>query len=123
MANNSCPICNSQTNIICDPQKINCPRCGRFEIAQEALPMFEHSNLPDKILSVSYWIQNHQSDPERFVLINIELMRKLLIDFEAPKPKEQADKFILWLGNSMKKPNQKVGITATNLISILGAYD
>ena len=66
---NECPICNSKTTVEEIPDrmiyKVNCLRCGKFEITNESLTMFQRSELPDKILSISYWIRQNQSQSGR----------------------------------------------------------
>ena len=102
--NDICPICN--TNLISnqpserDTYKINCPRCGKYEVTDSALILFQNSEVKDKVLSVSYWIRKHQSLNHIYLLIDIKnLMRLILIPFIAPKVNIQADNLILWLGN------------------------
>lgn len=125
VSDNRCLICNSQATVEEFPDKlykVNCPRCGKYEITDEAFTMFERSSLEDKVLSISYWIRQHQSE-KGSVRIDSNRMRNLLVPFVSPKPKEQADTFIIWLGGSIRKPNQHVGAKASNLIPVLGAYD
>ena len=50
-------------------------------------------------------------------------MRLILVPFVAPKVNIQADNFILWLGSTLGRPNQKSNIDIKYLIPIIGAYD
>lgn len=124
---NKCLICQSQTIVDEYPDKniykVSCSRCGKYEITDSALNMFNRSNEIEKVLRLSYWIQQNQIK-DNYIEINENLIRdKLSIPYTSPKPMEQANTFILWLGNQMKKPDQKIGKKASDLISILGAYD
>jgi len=101
---------------------VNCYRCGNYELTLETLDVYNASILPTKALSLSYWIRNHQP-AKGGVKINSDLMERLLVPFVSPKPKEQADNFILWVGSGIQRPNQATNCSATNLIPIIGAYD
>ncbi len=50
-------------------------------------------------------------------------MRMILVPFIAPNVNEQTKNLILWMGNTLVKPNQKTHIEMMNLIPIIGAYD
>jgi hypothetical protein len=85
--------------------------------------MFQRSSLPDKVLSISYWIRRHQSFATKYFFIDLQTMRSNLIPFVAPKVNVQADNLLLWLSNELKKPNQETYIGTKYLISEIGAYD
>ncbi len=124
---NICPICNVQINSKeesnHDTYKLDCKRCGRFEITKSALTMFEKSQIEDKILSVSYMIRQNQSTENNYIQIDIEKMRLLLVPFVSPKPKEQANKLLIWIGDNFPKPNDEIVLEFNDLISVVGAYD
>jgi Zn ribbon nucleic-acid-binding protein len=123
---NKCPICSgnsivnetSEGNII----KVECPRCGIYELTKDALLKYQKNDLGDKILSLSYWIRQHQSK-DKPVAIDLTKMRSLLVPFETPKPLEQAQKLLLHLGNQAIKPSDSVDCSLTEVISIIGAID
>lgn len=125
VSDNRCLICNSPVRVEEPPDKlykVNCPRCGKYEITDEAFTMFERSSLEDKVLSISYWIRQHQSE-KGSVLIDSNRMRNLLVPFVSPKPKEQADRLLLWIGSNFPKPNDEINFKQENLISLIGAYN
>lgn len=126
VSDNRCLICNSQATVEEFPDKliykVNCPRCGKYEITDEAFTMFERSSLEDKVLSISYWIRQHQSEKGN-IKINEEKIRKLLVPFVPPKPIEQGNKLLLWIGNNFPRPNDKINLVFNDLISEIGAYD
>ncbi len=124
---NICPICSEQINSKeesnHDTYKFDCKRCGKFEITESALTMFEKSQIEDKILSLSYWIRQNQSSENNYVQIDILKLRPLLIPFISPKPKEQSNKLLLWIGDNFPKPNDEIAFDFNNLISVIGAYN
>ncbi|MDR3665809.1 MAG: hypothetical protein P4L35_03090 [Ignavibacteriaceae bacterium] len=123
---NNCPICNTQTTVesIAEGSAYNiyCTRCGKFEVTDSAITMFQNSEINTKPLSLSYWIRQHQTKESK-VIIDLNLMRKLLINFEPPKPREQSDNLLLWIGSNVKKPDAVVIRPFNDLISIVGAVD
>lgn len=121
-----CPICNTTSDIEDlsdrDSYNVNCPRCGKYIITDGALTMFQRSELVTKILSVSFWIRQHQS-PKSKPSITIGNMRKILIPFTSPKPKEQADKLLIWIGSTVKKYDAETAEPLSSLLSVTGAVD
>jgi len=121
-----CPICTSnipseelpETDIV----RINCPRCGKYEITEDAVIEFIRSSLETKTLSVSFWIRQHQKVTKR-IKIDFSTMHRIIVPFVPPKPKEQADSFILWVGGVIQRPDQTANSSAGNLIPIIGAYN
>jgi nucleoside 2-deoxyribosyltransferase len=84
--------------------------------------MFRRSEETDKILSVSYWVR-HNQHKENYVQIDILKLRPLLIPFVSPKPKEQANKLLFWIGDNFPKPNDEIDFELNDLISVIAAYD
>lgn len=123
---NVCPICMTSVDLSTlstrDTYKIDCPRCGKFEIKDDALTKYDKTDLENKNLSVSYWINRNQSK-DGFLFIDIATMRNILVPFQAPKPFEQANNLLLWMGNQLKKISDVTRVEYENLISIVGCYD
>lgn len=123
---NQCPICRAQTKVYQDPDRliyrVNCPRCSKYELTDEAFTMYDKSEEHTKILSVSFWIRQHQKEKGN-IEVDLITMRRLLVPFIPLKPREQADSFILWMGRAIHKPNQTAKCSSNNLLSIIGAYD
>jgi hypothetical protein len=85
--------------------------------------MFDANEVENKELSLSYWIRQHQSK-ESSLSIRENLMRRLLLlPFEPPKVKEQADNLLQWAGSNIWKPNEFAKSLILNLISVVGAID
>jgi len=123
-----CPICKLEAKVYDserDENKFNCIRCGGYEISGQALTMFDGSEEQTKKQSVSYWIKHHQLPNNKFVYIDLELMRQLLVPFIEPKPNEQAYNLIVWLGDNLKKPSDFLTIQWEESESIIGTtgYD
>lgn len=123
----SCPICHTENVLVQSlPTQTsfyiyNCPRCGSFSISFEALQDIDFDEYPSTRAILSYWIRTHQSN----VLLQLtrEKIKDILESTSLPKPREQANNLILWMGNTLTKPQQKTSISLTSLTSIIGAYD
>lgn len=124
----ACKICGSPAKIFeyagQEAFNLNCPRCGLFHLSKDALIKFERSDNPEKIISVSYWIRQHQAESGLPIVIDLKIMRTILeTPFVSPKPIEQANNLILWMGNTLKTPDQNTHIDVIDLTSIIGAYN
>jgi hypothetical protein len=122
---NRCPICTSteKNHAILDGRiYYDCPRCGEYEITDNAVNLFHYNNLDTKLLSLSYWIRKHQS-VDYTPYIDTDIMKKLLIPFEPLKPNEQANNLLLWVGDNVGKPDGLASESPSNLISMIGAID
>lgn len=118
-----CPVCMLKAIFELstrDTYRVNCIKCGKFEISGTALTMFTRNEEQTKIQSVSYWIKHHQSPSDKFVYIDLERMRKLLVPFIEPKPNEQAYNLIVWLGDNLNKPSEFLEIQWGEAESIIG---
>lgn len=122
-----CPICGENPSLINakgDLLIVDCPRCGRFEISGTALTLFQNSEEKDKVLSVSFWLRKNQSDNiKRFVTLDSKNLRELLVPFIPLRPIEQANNLLLWVGNKIKKADERVVIPLRILISVTGSSD
>lgn len=125
IAKDICTICNSQLiqsqASERDTYKVNCPRCGNYEITDEALTKFQKSELADKTLSISYWLRQHQTIDKKPIYIELKLMRSLLIPFAPPKPNEQANNLLFWIAENVNKPEGSTDLPLSYLIPVVGA--
>ena len=135
-----CPICDSELS---RKEKngsdwdYTCPRCGDYQTTnnlEDDLPVLLNedilSSIPKKDISkitvLSHWIRTKNeaigdkpNHPKR-----IFLTKKLvenIIKQSPPSPAEQADKFVLWLGNSKHPPGELVFAKPATHQSIMGA--
>ncbi len=106
-----------------DTYRVNCTKCGRFEISGTAAVIFDNSDLSTKTQALSYWIKHNQLPNNQFVYIDSRVLNKLLEPFVEPKPDEQAYNLIVWLGENLKKRSDSLTIQWEEAESIIGTLD
>lgn len=128
----NCPICNSEVSktehvLISNEhlQRYVCPRCGDYFLHSGADMRIRHllQNNKSKIAVLSHWVRtkheaNHPDDRNK-----IELSRELvenIIKRPPPKLTEQADNFVLWLGDKTA-PAEEVIVEGNTDQAITGA--
>ncbi|MBU1101960.1 MAG: hypothetical protein KKA84_16305 [Bacteroidetes bacterium] len=121
----NCPICRRQdTSIDFTDHKermdVRCKRCGSFKITKTALREIDIEKYPDWSIRFSYWIRNHQDSTSRKEL-DRNLVNKLIELIELPKPKEQADILINWIGKMAKFPEEIIEFNYHDTLPIIGA--
>ncbi|MBN2019626.1 MAG: hypothetical protein JW749_05315 [Sedimentisphaerales bacterium] len=78
-------------------------------------------NNNQKIAVLSHWIRTrHEANPSEWVNLTDDLVEKIVKQLP-PTPAEQADKFVLWLGNSKHPPGEFVWVQPATHQSIMGA--
>lgn len=132
----NCPICNSQvskvgeTRILNEPfTKYSCPRCGNYMIESAVATEFAKELQGDinKSALLSHWVRTKfeadisQTNVAAYQIIVDKNLIENIIKQPLPKPAEQADKFVLWLGNSKNHPGEFVKVKADTHQSIMGA--
>jgi nucleoside 2-deoxyribosyltransferase len=103
-----------------DTYRVNCRKCGKYEIATQALTTFMDSVEKTKTQSVSYWLKHHQLPNNKFVYIDSGVLSKLLVPFVEPKPNEQAYNLIVWMGENVKKPSGFLDLQWEEAETIIG---
>jgi len=134
--NETCPVCSSK---VPDPETISlpvlgtpgsyysCPRCGNYQIESFTRELLKSLlNDDQKTAVLSHWIRTKHESMSRNKLRteSIALIPNLvdnIIKQSPPSCAEQADKFILWLGNSEYPPGEPVFVEAATHQSIMGA--
>lgn len=100
---NECCICLNKANVYrlnqFDSDEVDCPTCGKYRIARSASASIDHiiQTYPEPKTArakLSHIVRNSKTPPELHTQ-NI----KAFIETELPKPKEQADNLIKWIGN------------------------
>lgn len=129
-----CPICQSTINepttwhrpqVTAPFHAYSCPRCGDFSV--EAFDeKFIPADKPEKVAVLSHWVRsNHENnirdEEERKPIVLDRDLISSIVKNQPPSPAEQADKFVLWLGNSKYPPGELVGVQADIHQSIMGA--
>jgi nucleoside 2-deoxyribosyltransferase len=79
----------------------------------------------EKVAVLSHWVRskhenNIRGEDHREIVLDRELI-KSIIKNPPPTPAEQADKFVLWLGNSKHPPGELVSVEPATHQSIIGA--
>ncbi|MGD1007878.1 MAG: hypothetical protein ABR980_11690 [Ignavibacteriaceae bacterium] len=123
-----CPICGSSacekfSNTSVKIPVIECERCGKYWLSNDALMMYSLSKKENSecIPRISYWIRQHQG--ETLFEIDRSAIKNAIGSIELPKAKEQANNFMLILGKGAEYPESVVSINALSLCSMIGAKD
>ncbi len=123
----TCPICSSELTKHVpmpngqDAEFFNCTLCGKF-ILSGTLVACISTNLdgdPEAISKVSHAIRRMQStgrDVQLHTGVLGEILKQTL-----PKPKEQANLFILWLSDTISGPGMTTRVRPETHRSIIGA--
>lgn len=98
----NCPIC--QTELRSRREQggayyFECPRCGPYSLSREANTdlVFYLSRFPEAPPAVSHVLYK-LTEREEWAQLSTETLRQLFETAELPKPQEQLDNLILWLG-------------------------
>jgi len=123
MENNPCPICKKSAKIHREPIKdiayVECPKCGNYEYQVITSLIIDLDSDYKSRTILSYWIHNHQING--YLKLNPKLIEKVLHETVLPKPKEQADNFIQWIGNRTKEYGKPIQVEYSLLESVIGA--
>jgi len=134
-----CPICDSdleKKEDISDTCNYTCPRCGVFQTTddlEDDLPWLLSKDVTlhtpnkdiQKVAVLSHWIRTKNESMPSFghpkrILLKKDVVENI-VKQPPPKPSEQADKFVLWLGNSKNPPGELIWVQADTHQSIMGA--
>ena len=127
---NTCPICLTKMQQPAqqtsgDSKRIDCPRCGEYRIAGTAkvsIPQQLKSD-PKARAVLSHAIHAMQKGSLSPPLITNELANQLLESSSFPSPAQQAENLILWLGDNLLAPGERVELDIRQLIAVIGAID
>jgi len=105
-----------------------CPRCGDYQLESYANSQIKSRLDNNQRISVlSHWIRTkHEAisasklGHKEQIFLTDELVANI-IKQTPPTPAEQADKFVLWLGNSKYSPGELVFVQPPTHQSIMGA--
>jgi hypothetical protein len=105
-----CQFCDSELirfsrDALKEYNYMNCPACGEFTFHDLAFHIEELDKINNYKAILSYWIRNHQS-PSNKIFLSADLVRDILRTTQLPKPQEQADNLLLYIGEKVNKPDE-----------------
>ena len=121
-----CPICFTKCitkkydfgNILA----IDCKKCGKYKLSGWEITKLDFDRISKKDRAIlRYWMQKNKSN-SRIIDIDSTLLQSILM-IKLPKPKEQADNLIRFLGNKIDTPEKRLPLNLYNLSSIIGAIN
>lgn len=123
-----CPVCQAALKEYeeqpsgDDLYRYDCPRCGQFSVVRTIVgsiagKMADVVNGPAKL---SYVLRK-MSKREPWVLIDSVSLTRILKQTDLPKPQEQLESLILWLGEHQTSSSAEVHVEGLALIAELGA--
>lgn len=124
-----CPVCKSKLKDYSESKSVagklgaffSCPRCGDFLLSssiQSWLPN-KLNDDDEKIAILSNAIRNMQRDGSEPFLDSYLVVQ--ILDRPLPSPTDQANNFILWLGENLKGPGEKLRVEPATHQSIMGS--
>jgi Zn-finger nucleic acid-binding protein len=124
MAN--CPVCNSElrkSESRGNRHFYECPRCGPYSMSgtSQAMIAGQLERAVDGRARLSHALYQ-MTKREQWVMVTSELLQNVLDSTELPKPQEQLENLILWLGET--QPNMGSTIQPKeDAIAAIGAID
>jgi hypothetical protein len=122
----TCFVCDESAKhrVNYDVTEIDCSKCGRYQIEGSAIPELEHfKKTPSFVRKFRYLIANRiiaHSDTTVFKINPLGFDN--ILDIDLPDLAEQAEKVVLWLGETNKlNPLSWVNISNNNLVNFIGA--
>jgi nucleoside 2-deoxyribosyltransferase len=124
----NCVVCGnpdaSGQSGVGDFMKFKCPRCGTFALTNSAIATLpsRFRELPIRRAIMSHTLrrmQRHANNEQRHIFDSQEL--DTLWKGRLPTPQEQAEYFILWIGDSQSTPFEWVEATPTEIAATVGA--
>lgn len=126
MSDTNCPVCSKPAKEKSgrdDVYSYSCKVCGRFSITQNALHKLESEASSERTTAViSHAIRRMQKlnkKPE----IDSKILNSILENNYLPSPSEQADNFILWLGDKIDIPGNYLELDPAKQRSIIGSVN
>lgn len=125
-----CPICQvsgCEVNAIFTPPHprgfdISCKNCGQLFLTIPRKEYFEKDTLNNKERALlSYAICKMQKEGE-YLNITHDIEKSVMENESLPNPAEQADNFILWLGNHSENPAEWHKIFFIHCAAKIGAF-
>lgn len=122
-----CPVCDSTLYEIGNNSEeprakdYRCPKCGPFSLSGTLVSTINSKlDTPVKRAILSHTIRRMQRDTE-WPFLTSNLVKNILADRSVPSPHEEADNLILWLGDNLPGPGERIRISPETHQSIIGA--
>lgn len=125
MGNEKCPICAlglEEKGGHRDVHQYRCKRCGTFQLAGTARAMLGQEFSADddaKRAILSHAVRKMQSSAE-WPLLSSDTYKQILRHGSLPKPTEQANNLLLWLGKAADASDSTVTVSCEELQAIIG---
>lgn len=119
-----CPVCNSMLKeYVAREGRIACPRCGPYSLSTEAQEdLASHLGRRENSRALLSHALYHMTKREQWALVTTELLQNILDSTELPRPQEQLENLILWLGEA--QPNMGATIDPeVDAIAAVGVVD
>lgn len=122
-----CPVCETKLRNTLPPQGLRnfyeCPRCGPYSLSNTVLSILEwnlkrSNDAPAKVSHALY----RMSKQEQWALLTSDQLKNIIEKFELPRPQEQFENLILWLGQSQASVGVALGVD-DSVRSAVGAID
>jgi len=117
--------------------RYSCPRCGDYWVGsytegyiQQSLMDHIHNRFDEqKVAKLSHWVRTkHEANtqdeqgPRKLIILDKKLIDSI-IKSPRPSPAEQADKFVLWLGDNIEYADHYIEANKFSIQAIIGAIN
>ena len=124
---NLCPVCSWQSELEIDTIKVNndflflitCPRCGQYQVDYVTKGYLNLEEFTSKSAILSHAIRKMQRSNE-FPLLDLASIKRIVQNV-LPKPSEQVNNFILWLGDNLPSFGDEVDVYGLVMQAEIGA--
>ena len=122
-----CPICEIEANVNYASKKdtqpifyVICPRCGKYEITSIAANYLNNLTKSDiDVAKLRHAIHKAQSNNRIFLLQEENVLK--ILENSLPKPSEQMNNFVIWLGDYLPGLGKEVYLEMLFIQAEIGA--
>lgn len=123
---NPCPVCKTElrkTESRGDRYFFECPRCGPFSLSGSARSMVEGQieRTKDGSAKLSHALYR-MTRREQWAMVTSDLLENILVNGNLPKPHEQLENLILWLGENQQTMGDVIQVV-DQAIAAVGTTD